>query len=206
MTWTLHSYKKWRTQTSTFSGVTKSTIILTPQRRNSDNQQSGRELIRNQALANGKRDVSVLEQYLNLKHIRAVRCRKPCRAREMFYNMDIIDLMPHTPTEMIMTGDFNCVISTLDCTGFANIAQHYSGYFRALVSSTCGKQQTTGKCLLIAQSLKQPDAFRLAYNMEEHNISTDNGHGQSRVVQGYTWHSPNEWEAALDPYVLHCML
>jgi len=40
--------------------------------------------------------------------------------REMFYNTAIIDLMPHTPTEMIMAGDFNSVASTLDCTGHRN--------------------------------------------------------------------------------------
>lgn len=28
-----------------------------------------------------------------------------------------MDLMPHVPTELIIVGDFNCVLANSDCTG-----------------------------------------------------------------------------------------
>jgi exonuclease III len=40
--------------------------------------------------------------------------------REAFFNTELIDLIPHTPTDLIMAGDFNCVLSNLDCTGHRN--------------------------------------------------------------------------------------
>jgi len=40
--------------------------------------------------------------------------------REYFYNTEILDLIPHTPTDMIMAGDFNCVTSSIDSTGHCN--------------------------------------------------------------------------------------
>ena len=41
--------------------------------------------------------------------------------REVLFNTEILDLIPHTPTATIIAGDFNCVTSNLDCTG------HYNG-------------------------------------------------------------------------------
>jgi exonuclease III len=45
---------------------------------------------------------------------------KKWNERETFYTKDITYLTPHTRTEMILAGDFNCVISDEDCTGQLN--------------------------------------------------------------------------------------
>jgi len=37
--------------------------------------------------------------------------------REDFFNSEIIGLLPHVPTDLILAGDFNCVLSNNDCTG-----------------------------------------------------------------------------------------
>jgi len=37
--------------------------------------------------------------------------------REIFFNKDVIELLPQNPTETIMAGDFNCVQTDEDCTG-----------------------------------------------------------------------------------------
>jgi exonuclease III len=37
--------------------------------------------------------------------------------REAFFNTEMLDLIPHTPTDTIIAGDFKCVISNVDCTG-----------------------------------------------------------------------------------------
>jgi len=37
--------------------------------------------------------------------------------REVFYSTEIIGLLPHVPTELIMAGYFYCVLSNSDCTG-----------------------------------------------------------------------------------------
>jgi len=37
--------------------------------------------------------------------------------REVFFITEVIDLLPYVPTEQIMAGDFNCVLSNSDCTG-----------------------------------------------------------------------------------------
>lgn len=37
--------------------------------------------------------------------------------REEFFNIDIINIIPSTPTDIIMAGDFNCVQDKSDCTG-----------------------------------------------------------------------------------------
>jgi len=37
--------------------------------------------------------------------------------RESFYNKDTMHLLPLTRTELILAGEFNCVISNDDCTG-----------------------------------------------------------------------------------------
>ena len=40
--------------------------------------------------------------------------------REAFFNTEILDMIPHTPTDTILAGDFNCVIPSVDCTGHCN--------------------------------------------------------------------------------------
>ena len=37
--------------------------------------------------------------------------------RETFFNLDIINILPRTPADIIMAGDFNCVQSDSNCTG-----------------------------------------------------------------------------------------
>ena len=39
------------------------------------------------------------------------------KEREDFFNTGIMDLLQHTPVEMLMAGDFNCVLSNRDSTG-----------------------------------------------------------------------------------------
>ena len=52
-------------------------------------------------------------------------------ARESFYNTEITSLLPSTDTEMIVAGDFNCMLSPADTTGREN-------YSRALDTLTKG--------------------------------------------------------------------
>ena len=52
-------------------------------------------------------------------------------ARESFYNTEIIPLLPSNDSEMIVAGDFNCVLSPADTTGREN-------YSRALDTLTKG--------------------------------------------------------------------
>jgi len=40
--------------------------------------------------------------------------------REAFFNTEILDLIPHAPTDTILAGDFNRIISSVDCTGHCN--------------------------------------------------------------------------------------
>jgi len=40
--------------------------------------------------------------------------------REAFFSTELIELLPHTPTDLIMADEFNCVLSNLDCTGHLN--------------------------------------------------------------------------------------
>jgi len=35
--------------------------------------------------------------------------------RETFYNSEVIELLPQVPTSLLMTGDFNCVQTEIDC-------------------------------------------------------------------------------------------
>jgi len=43
--------------------------------------------------------------------------------REAFFTNDITYLLPANPTEMLLTGDFNSVVSPKDCTGKANLSK-----------------------------------------------------------------------------------
>ena len=43
--------------------------------------------------------------------------------RESFYNKDMTALLPSTHTEMILAGDFNCVLSSVHCTGRGNYSR-----------------------------------------------------------------------------------
>jgi hypothetical protein len=45
------------------------------------------------------------------------------REREAFYNEEVATLLPPTVTEMILAGDFNCVLSQADCTGWGNYSK-----------------------------------------------------------------------------------
>ena len=36
--------------------------------------------------------------------------------RENFFNTEVVELIPQSPTQLIMGGDFNCVLSNKDCT------------------------------------------------------------------------------------------
>jgi len=45
------------------------------------------------------------------------------REREAFYNEEIVTLLPTAHTEMILAGDFNCVLSTADWTGQGNYSK-----------------------------------------------------------------------------------
>ena len=51
--------------------------------------------------------------------------------RQTFYNSDLTYLLPAAHSEMILVGDFRCVLSNTDCTGQRN-------YSRALDSSVRG--------------------------------------------------------------------
>jgi len=52
--------------------------------------------------------------------------------REAFFNTKLIVLIQHTPTEMIMAGDFNCVISSLHCTGHRNSSRTLESIIQGL--------------------------------------------------------------------------
>jgi exonuclease III len=51
--------------------------------------------------------------------------------RENFYNAEITHLIPQSPIEMILAGDFNCTQASSDCTG----TQHRSAALGKLIKS-----------------------------------------------------------------------
>ena len=53
------------------------------------------------------------------------------KEREDFFNIDVPHLIPPNDTEMILAGDFNCVLAHEDCTGQRN-------YSRTLKRMVCG--------------------------------------------------------------------
>jgi exonuclease III len=63
-----------------------------------------------------------------LNGIRLVRICAPSgsekkREREAFYNGDVTSLIPPSSTEIILAGDFNCLLSTTDSTGLRNYSK-----------------------------------------------------------------------------------
>jgi exonuclease III len=51
--------------------------------------------------------------------------------RERFYNNDLTHILPTAHADMILAGDFNCILSNTDSTG-------YNNYSRALVNIVRG--------------------------------------------------------------------
>ena len=52
--------------------------------------------------------------------------------REAFFNTELIVLIPHTPTDLIMADDFNCVLSNLDCTDHRNSSKTFERFIQGL--------------------------------------------------------------------------
>ena len=61
--------------------------------------------------------------------------------REAFFNTELIDLIPNAQTDLIMAGDFNCVLANRDCTLI--VAEHWKGLSRTSVWSMTGTYQQT---------------------------------------------------------------
>jgi endonuclease/exonuclease/phosphatase family metal-dependent hydrolase len=66
------------------------------------------------------------------------------RQREHFYNTDIITLLTKPSDNLIIAGDFNCVINQEKCTGHANINRAFTYMLKAL-KMTDAWDKTTGK-------------------------------------------------------------
>jgi len=45
------------------------------------------------------------------------------REREEFYNGDVARLLMHSSDNMVLAGDFNCVLTSPDCTGSFNVSR-----------------------------------------------------------------------------------
>ena len=45
------------------------------------------------------------------------------REREEFYNGDVARLLMHPSDNIVLAGDFNCVLTPSDCTGSCNVSQ-----------------------------------------------------------------------------------
>jgi len=54
------------------------------------------------------------------------------REMEAFYNGEVATLLPTASTEMVEAGDFNCVLSTADCTGQGNYSKALARLIRGL--------------------------------------------------------------------------
>jgi exonuclease III len=52
--------------------------------------------------------------------------------REVFFNMDLPQLLLETPSMMLIGGDFNCVLSKTDCTGNFNYSRALHALIRGL--------------------------------------------------------------------------
>jgi len=74
--------------------------------------------------------------------------------RQDFFNTGITDVLPHTPTELLMAGDFNCVLSNSDSTG----------------QRTCSR--TLGRLI---QGLRLQDAWDQKPSRQAYNHYTPNG-------------------------------
>jgi exonuclease III len=54
------------------------------------------------------------------------------QAREVFFNMDLPQLLLETPSIMLIGGDFNCVLAKTDCTGNFNYSRALHALIRGL--------------------------------------------------------------------------
>ena len=52
--------------------------------------------------------------------------------REYFFNTDVTFLLPTDSTEVLIAGDFNCVISQADCTGKPNMSRALKTFIRGM--------------------------------------------------------------------------
>ena len=76
--------------------------------------------------------------------------------RKVLFNTEILDLSAHTPTDMIIAGDFNCVISSADWTGHCNRSRSLERIIQGLDILMSGRQQQRDRCILITRPLAQP--------------------------------------------------
>jgi len=65
--------------------------------------------------------------------------------REEFSNTGIMDLLPHTLTELLMAGDFNCVLRTVTAQGSEHAAEHLEGWYKDSSCKMPGIRNKTGK-------------------------------------------------------------
>jgi exonuclease III len=86
------------------------------------NERTVRTLHNHKRLPSG-RGISAMYKGIWILNICASSGVEKRRERETFYNRNITFLLPPTPKDMILAGDFNCVISTADCTRQINFSQ-----------------------------------------------------------------------------------
>jgi len=65
---------------------------------------------------------------MDYKYIRSNRSRKKAE-RETFYTNDLPHLLPTTKSDMLLAGDFNCILETNESTA----QKHLSGSLASLV-------------------------------------------------------------------------
>jgi exonuclease III len=63
------------------------------------------------------RGIAVCYEGIRIINIYAPSGLKKRRKREAFYNTEVPNLLRSTPAEILLAGDFNCVLSHVDSTG-----------------------------------------------------------------------------------------
>jgi len=89
------------------------------------------------------RGIAATLQGIRIVNLYAPSGSEKRREREVFYNEEIVTLIPTAHTEMILGGDFNCVLSTADCTGQGNYSKALARLVRGLDLRDAWDETTT---------------------------------------------------------------
>ena len=76
------------------------------------------------------RGIAAKYQRISLVNIYAPSGAARRKEREIFYNGELTYLLPTSPSEMILPGDFNCALAQTDCTGQLNCSRVLDDIFR----------------------------------------------------------------------------
>jgi len=89
----------------------------------------------------GTRNFCIIPRHVDSKSY-APSVTEKRQEREAFYNTEVVQLIPSSSTAMTLAGDFNCAITSDDCTGQRN----YSRALARLNTGTGRHRRMGGDC------------------------------------------------------------